>query len=836
MADEEFSVGIKAAFGDFLSNLNTLTGNVQHQAKEMSESFGKVGEAVEGVRGMLLGFTAILAGGAVFSESISAATGFTTAVNDLRQKLGGTTEAASATKVALDDVGISTQTYESAVMRLSRQIKTHSADLEKMGLSLRDNQGHLKPMNELMTEAEVVLGKYTEGTARNIAMQSLFGRGTGFSYDALVRFNDAQKEAKERTAELGLTVGQDSVNAMYAYQKSVNEAKTGIEAFEIHIGQRMMPILKDMADWFNVAAPDALKTFDGWLEGTAENLVYLGAGFKDLSAIGSTSLSLLEEGGAGLGRVMYDVAHGDWANLKNDFIDTGAKAREMWAKTADEVDANVVKMNAAIQKLKDGFKDLNLKSHSIGGGGSSGGNDNPPVSGGHGPSAFELFKAELDRKKEAHDQYFKDDLASDLAYWQSKLNLAGNAQKDNLQIESQIFATKKAMAQQALADDLAGIKIQMEAAKGQYDTRIALAVEASQKIAAAYGYESSQYKMAVREVVAQAEAQAAHQEKLREEEISRTQQHNSVMLSMQEEHARSLNAMQITDDQDYLTQQRQFANQQFQIDLDALNAKLANLNKLEDAYRKTLDDIAALTDKHNADMAKYDDQAVEQHIKKIEGLLAPINSAVAQSVQGMIQGTTTAQKALANIGQSILADFIKIEVSKLTHFVAVQLGMTAAATASETARAAIKTAAATAGAAAENAAGLASIGRDASKAAAGAYAAVAGIPIVGPVLAPIAAGVAFAAVTAYESGFGSAKDGWDIPSGINPMAQLHAREMVLPAEQADVIRSMAGGGGAGAVHYHDHSGTATPEQLRRNAKVIVEILNNEVRGFRFRPA
>jgi len=40
----------------------------------------------------------------------------------------------------------------------------------------------------------------------------------------------------------------------------------------------------------------------------------------------------------------------------------------------------------------------------------------------------------------------------------------------------------------------------------------------------------------------------------------------------------------------------------------------------------------------------------------------------------------------------------------------------------------------------------------------------------------------------------SAAGGYDIPSGINPVTQLHEREMVLPAQYADVIRSMAGGG------------------------------------------
>jgi hypothetical protein len=47
----------------------------------------------------------------------------------------------------------------------------------------------------------------------------------------------------------------------------------------------------------------------------------------------------------------------------------------------------------------------------------------------------------------------------------------------------------------------------------------------------------------------------------------------------------------------------------------------------------------------------------------------------------------------------------------------------------------------------------------------------------------------------------SAERGYDIPEGVNPVVQTHAKEMILPRAQADVIRDMAkngGGGGGGA--------------------------------------
>ena len=92
---------------------------------------------------------------------------------------------------------------------------------------------------------------------------------------------------------------------------------------------------------------------------------------------------------------------------------------------------------------------------------------------------------------------------------------------------------------------------------------------------------------------------------------------------------------------------------------------------------------------------------------------------------------------------------------------------------------------------------LTKIGGDAAKAASGAYSALAGIPYVGPVLAPAAAATAFAAVMAFGSGIKSAAGGFDIPSGLNPVTQLHAEEMVLPADIANPLRDSLGGGRGG---------------------------------------
>ena len=77
-----------------------------------------------------------------------------------------------------------------------------------------------------------------------------------------------------------------------------------------------------------------------------------------------------------------------------------------------------------------------------------------------------------------------------------------------------------------------------------------------------------------------------------------------------------------------------------------------------------------------------------------------------------------------------------------------------------------------------------------------AMASVAAIPFVGWAMAPGVGAETYATGSAFAT-MASARNGFDIPAGVNPITQLHEREMVLPQKQADAVRQMADGGGGG---------------------------------------
>jgi hypothetical protein len=232
---------------------------------------------------------------------------------------------------------------------------------------------------------------------------------------------------------------------------------------------------------------------------------------------------------------------------------------------------------------------------------------------------------------------------------------------------------------------------------------------------------------------------------------------------------------------------------------------------------------------------------------------------------------------MARIGQSIVAEFVKMGVQKLAHWVATELGMTAATTAGAAARSAANTsestgflstiggmlakwfsletaktaategeaavrtglniAEAAAGRVAAVTAGFSQIAIDAAVAAAGAFAATAAIPIVGPELAPAAA-AAYAATMGWAAGLGggvaAAAGGWVVPD--DQLAFVHKNEMVLPANISQGLQgAISGGGFGGGPVVHNWNVTAVDAAgvakfFKSNAPALVAALNYGTRN------
>jgi phage-related protein len=90
--------------------------------------------------------------------------------------------------------------------------------------------------------------------------------------------------------------------------------------------------------------------------------------------------------------------------------------------------------------------------------------------------------------------------------------------------------------------------------------------------------------------------------------------------------------------------------------------------------------------KFQSDKEKLDLQGAQTSQRTWQSLMQPIQRAFDTSITGMILGTTTLQKAVANIAQSILAEFVNLGVKMVTNWLASELAMTTATEAGAAAR------------------------------------------------------------------------------------------------------------------------------------------------------
>lgn len=312
--------------------------------------------------------------------------------------------------------------------------------------------------------------------------------------------------------------------------------------------------------------------------------------------------------------------------------------------------------------------------------------------------------------------------------------------------------------------------------------------------------------------------------------------------------------------------------QELQADLSALESErdltqtalLAEIDTYEKgtaAYQKAVDAKIISEERFNAQITQMraqieiaQEQEAQKSAKKWTDAINTIDKSFDTMLTGILQGTQTIGQAFTRMGQNMALSFtlaiaqilaknallvisqeagftqISAALTKnLGEWVITETKKTAATDAGAAARAAVVSADLAEEDAANEASASAQIMQDAAKAASGAYSAIAGIPYVGPILAPIAAGVAFAAVAAFDS--------FDVGTPYVPqtgLAMIHEGEKIVPKNVAkkwdDGELNKLGGGGGVHLHVHALDHQDVKRYLNRNSSMIAKAVGGSIRN------
>jgi hypothetical protein len=733
------------------------------------------------------------------------------------QQLGGLKVAASETGTDFENLGTG---FRELGTKMQEAVQKPTSDaavaFEKMGVSVVDSAGNLRPVVDVFTDVSKSLSDFADGTAKTALAGDVLGARYGSNLIPIMNLvGQSMDDLETKGLSLGVTMSGSDVEASERFKEAQGDLSSAMMGVRNVAVTASLPALTALEQEFTIAAEQG-----GLLNNTAIALsgtLYVVANVVEECVVVVTDIN---DALYFTGEVMGDVitAAGALAlALTGDFKDADKAIHASTNNIASSWKDMVTKINAQQDlalhvKMPDEQKPNLPPAPQLA---PDIKNSGPDVLA-QDQATLAQQNAQIEATATSTKQANEEKLQNTVEYWKGVLAAGNLSSKQELQVQTDLSKAETALRSQQLS----GASSVAKSAESE-QTQIAKdAAEARKQIA------QSEYETKVQ--LWDAEVTSG--------KMSKAQEVQDEIAAQQQMYAAALDE----------------AQKEAALDKDGTAAKA-----------KALDDIAVMQAQHVELMARLDNQlvtaqteaankaaevqqaAAEKTTQAWQKAFSPINQAFDSSINGVIQGTQTLQNAEAKAAQSIALAFIDAEAKKVLAFaegeaqialaaLASQFRITAAVQAGTAVQTATKASASAEGKSIDAATSSATILNNAHTAFTGAFSAVAGIPYVGPVLAPVAGAAAFAAVMAMD--VLSAAGGLQVGSGEEPLVQLHENETVLPAHiampfQAMMARGDINNNNGGDTHYHNtFNQTVNGGPSAASPEAIMSALNDQVRS------
>lgn len=813
MADSTKTVAyeITADHTNFVQGVQAAAGALTGLTSQAQSQFKGLGEAIASIQKPLLAMAAIVGGGSFFKSAIDSTNKLNGEAMKLSKALGITGTEAAGLRTALGDIGSDSDTYVGAFQKFAKQIKTNEDGLRAMGLQTRDSNGNLRDSNVLFTEALGVVGSYKPGLDQTTAAMTLFGKGVDDVMTLQKLNNQVIEEARAKNEALGMTMTKEGVAATKAYKMAMNDVGDVMDAVKNTIGKAVMPIFTEMAQYFAETGPYVVEVFKGAMMGLVGVFRVVQGAVKTVAGVVFEAFSTIIDGAGIIGDVFSRLFKGDYSGAAQAAGQLGTRLGQTFTNSF----RNFMEAGDDVGKaIESDFERIYGKGAAVGapkGGSNTMGDFNKTNKKKGDKSDIPEFEAQLEAMRLAiskqglmEGQYRELSKAEEAKFWRDKAAMA------NLSVEDRAKAAKKASEA-----ELAVIKQGFEAKVAQLNAESALyrnnmdkKLEIEREIQSKYQEGTKEFEAAQGRINA-IQRQAAEQVK-QVEEIKLQARRNAHLqgIALEEQQAQFEQQTRQISQAEYLQQLAGFENRRNQIALQALQERLQtealNPDSNPAEVARLHAEIEGLEQQHQLRMGQIIQQQAVANNQAILGITSGLESGFANVFADIGTKVRSLGDLFRGLGNSLLQTMTQVFAKMAAEWVARRLMMSLFG----------------------KALNVADVTSESAKAGAGGVASMAAAPFPLNLGAP-AFGAAMSALALSFAPMASAAGGFDIPGTLNPITQLHAKEMVLPAKYADVIRDMAdgnGGGGGQPVHvtYNDNSGRLSRAEIERNISVIAE--------------
>lgn len=750
MSDEKVRTLITADASQATAEWGRFGARVDSVARSMSGALTGVGGVIGGLQSRLIGLGAVIAAGGAIAAGVRQQLTLMDSMSKTAQAAGVSTEKFSSMAYAASLADVSTESLAKAHVKLAgtlvdaQQGQAQAVDLFRR---MRLDPKNIEDADALLLKLAERFAAMPPGVERTAAAVDWFGERLG---PGLVPFlaqgADGITALREEAARLGVVVSTEAGRASEEFNDTLTRVHQRTQGMQQQIAAELLPTLQALAGAFLEVSR----------QGGAVNAIGQGirVTFEAVTVLGANVAYVFDSIGRDIGGLLakMQLIAEVMSATPGQYMATAKSALQRWAFLSEAVKADTKR--AAEELASFERRVMGLGGPGAGQGAASGAAPGapfvplpkkPPAAGGAAtaaaPSMMAYYEAALEEQR--HFAAQSDALhgmtkEKELEFWRSIL-----ADTATTAAERVAIARKTSALEVAILTD--------KAKETQALDGITLA-------------------------------------SMRDAALAR--------VDLDEQTAQTQAALGRTTQAQLLAQELQFETARAAIKTAALSAQAARLDPDRDvvAIAQINAQIQTLELAHQQRMATIRGQAQIQSANQISATWQDAGQRISglwdKGVNAMMNGTFTWRNATKAVGAELVGWFsgiVKRQVADWLFGESAKTGATAMGTAARwtmEALAAAKSVALWAATAVKN------IMTSAWEAMAGAWKAIVGIPYVGPALAVAAAGAAFAGVAAIASHV-SAAGGYDIPSGVNPMVQTHAQEMILPATLASTVRDMA---------------------------------------------
>lgn len=423
------------------------------------------------------------------------------------------------------------------------------------------------------------------------------------------------------------------------------------------------------------------------------------------------------------------------------------------------------------------------------------------------------------RLNQQNNTFYAFSKQAEADYWNGILSQQNLSREERIQVEARYLAAAGEIRRDAFDRNINLLNEELGQFQNNHARRLEIATQIAQQMLQAFGQSSNEYLQAYQQVQA-IERQRLEQTRQLNAQINEAHRIAALDRVDLEAQANDLaGQLGVISQSQVIEREIEFENQRFQINLQALQERLAlmeqdpDMNPVE--YQRIKDEILAIEQEHQLRVGQMRNQQVlEGRQAQLTGIRS-LSQSWGQTLAEMFVGMKSFSQGVQALWQGLVGAIVQALTQMIAKWIAQKIAAFILGKTLKTTEAAGQ------------------ITAHAGVAGAAAFASTAAIPIVGPALAPAAAAAASAGALSFLP-LAAAKQGYDVPSGLNPITQLHQKEMVLPAEYAEVIRGLAAGeGGSNSpinVVIHATDGQSVKRLLMDNKVLLVEAMKAGVRA------